>query len=142
MTHACLHKSSCLLTLHKPQILNQCHYAKQLLLISQTFDIEALYLTISDFYFLFQLRNFTPNFHSQTQLRFQVVVLLLRRLIARISPLRPGFNPRPFYVAWVVRKVAMRQVFVTVLLFPLSVIFHKFSFIIRTSATHIIIVLS
>jgi len=68
-----------------------------------------------------------------------VVVLLLRRLIARISPFRPGFDPRPFYVPWVVLKVAVSQDFVTVLLCPLSVIFHKFSFIILITITNIII---
>jgi len=93
--------------------------------------------------FLFPLsaKKFYTKFPlSQTQLRLQVVVLLFRRLIAGISSFRPGFNPRPFYVAWVECKVAVPQVFVAVLFFPLSGIFHKFNFIIHTTITNIIIV--
>jgi hypothetical protein len=35
----------------------------------------------------------------------------LRRLVAGLSPRRPGFNPESVHVGFVVDKVALRQVF-------------------------------
>jgi hypothetical protein len=47
----------------------------------------------------------------------------LRRLIAGISPTRPGFNPRPVHVRFVVDELTLRQVFLPVLWFsPVSII--------------------
>lgn len=40
---------------------------------------------------------------------------------------RPGFNPRPIHVRFIVDKVALGQVFLRVLRFPLSVPFHQCS---------------
>jgi hypothetical protein len=40
------------------------------------------------------------------------------KLVGSLSPQRPGFVPRPVYVAFVVDKVTLRQVFLQVLVFP------------------------
>jgi hypothetical protein len=39
----------------------------------------------------------------------------LRRLVAGLSPRRPGFNPGPVHVGFMVDKVALGQVFLRVL---------------------------
>jgi hypothetical protein len=49
----------------------------------------------------------------------------LRRLVAGLSPRRHGFAPGSAHVAFVVDKVAMVQVFLRVLRFPLSLSFHR-----------------
>jgi hypothetical protein len=48
----------------------------------------------------------------------------LRRLVAGLSPRRPGFYPGSFHVRFVVDKVALGQVFLRVVGFPLSISFH------------------
>jgi hypothetical protein len=48
----------------------------------------------------------------------------LRRLVAGISSRRPGFDPGSFDVRFVVDKVALGQVFLRVVGFPLSISFH------------------
>jgi hypothetical protein len=48
----------------------------------------------------------------------------LKRLIAGLSPRRPGFAPGSVRVRFVVDKVALGQVSLQVLRFPLSISFH------------------
>jgi hypothetical protein len=43
----------------------------------------------------------------------------LRRLVAGLSPRRPGFNSRSVHVGCMADKLALGQVFLRVLLFPL-----------------------
>jgi hypothetical protein len=51
----------------------------------------------------------------------------LGRLVAGLSKLCPGFDPRLVNVRFVVHKVVMGQVSLPILLFPLSVSFHQCS---------------
>jgi hypothetical protein len=47
----------------------------------------------------------------------------LRRVVAALSPRRPGFDPRTVYVRFVVDTVALGRVFLPVLRFsPVSII--------------------
>jgi hypothetical protein len=48
----------------------------------------------------------------------------LRRLVAVLSPRRPGFNHGSVHVGFVVDKVALGQVFPEYFGFPLSISFH------------------
>jgi hypothetical protein len=48
----------------------------------------------------------------------------LKLLVAGLSPLRFGFEPSSVYVGFVVDRVALGQVFLRVLRFPLSISFH------------------
>jgi hypothetical protein len=48
----------------------------------------------------------------------------LRRLVAGLSPRRLGFDPGSVHVRFVVDKVALGQVFLRVVGFPLSISFH------------------
>jgi hypothetical protein len=48
----------------------------------------------------------------------------LSRLVAGLSPRRPGFDPGSVHVRFVVDKVALGQVFLRVVGFPLSISFH------------------
>jgi hypothetical protein len=48
----------------------------------------------------------------------------LRRLVAGLSPRRPGFDPGSVLVRFVVDKLALGQVFLRVVGFPLSISFH------------------
>jgi hypothetical protein len=49
--------------------------------------------------------------------RFGKIVSWLRRLVAGLSPRRPGFDPGAVHVRFVGNKVALGQVFPRVLLF-------------------------
>jgi hypothetical protein len=49
----------------------------------------------------------------------------LKRLVAGLSPRRPGFAPGSIHAGFVVDKVALGQVFVRVPRFPLSISFHR-----------------
>jgi len=49
------------------------------------------------------------------------------RSVAGLSPRKPGFDPWSVHVRFVVDKVALRQVFLPALRFPLSVSFHQSS---------------
>jgi hypothetical protein len=51
----------------------------------------------------------------------------LGRLVAGLSPRRPGFDPGSVHVGFVVDKVALGLVFPRVLRFSLSVSFHRCS---------------
>jgi hypothetical protein len=51
----------------------------------------------------------------------------LRRLVASLSPRRPGFDPGSVHVRFVVDKVALGQFFLRIVGFPLSVSFHRCS---------------
>jgi len=51
--------------------------------------------------------------------KIQGDVQWLKRLVAGLSPRRPGFNSRPVYVGFVADKFALGQVFLRVPLFPL-----------------------
>jgi hypothetical protein len=47
----------------------------------------------------------------------------LRRLVAGLSPRRPGFDPRPIHMSFAVEKVPLRQILLLVLrFFPFSII--------------------
>jgi hypothetical protein len=48
----------------------------------------------------------------------------LRRLVAGLSPRRPGFDPGSVHVRFVVDKVALGQGFLRVVGFPLIISFH------------------
>jgi hypothetical protein len=56
----------------------------------------------------------------------------LRRLVAGLSLRRPGFDPGSFHVGFVVDKVALGQVFLRVIGFPLSISFHWCSITCKT----------
>jgi hypothetical protein len=49
----------------------------------------------------------------------------LRSLVAGLSPRRPGFAAGSIHVGFVVDKVALEQVFLRVLRFPLPISFHR-----------------
>jgi hypothetical protein len=49
----------------------------------------------------------------------------LRRLVAGLSPRRPGSAPRSIHVGFMMDKVAMRQVSSEFFGFPLSISFHR-----------------
>jgi hypothetical protein len=49
----------------------------------------------------------------------------LKSLVAGLSPRRTGFAPGSIHVGFVVDKVALGQVFLRVLRFPLSISFHR-----------------
>jgi hypothetical protein len=57
---------------------------------------------------------------------------LVRRFVAGLSPRRPGFDPGSVHVGFVVDKVALGQVFLRVLGFPLSISFHWCSITCKT----------
>jgi hypothetical protein len=62
----------------------------------------------------------------------------LRRLVPGFSPQRHGFDPVSVHVGFVMDKVALGQVFLRVVGFPLSVSFHRCS-IIRKNEKKLII---
>jgi hypothetical protein len=49
----------------------------------------------------------------------------LRRLVAGLSPRRPGFDSGSVHIGFVVDRVALGQVFLRVLRFPLSISTHR-----------------
>jgi hypothetical protein len=55
---------------------------------------------------------------------YVMAVPWLRRLVALLSLRRPGFDPGSVHVVFVVDKVALGQVFLRVVGFPLSISFH------------------
>jgi hypothetical protein len=63
------------------------------------------------------------------------VVLWLWRLVADLSPPRPGFDRRPRHVRCVVVKVALGQVLFRALCFSLSVSFHQCSILLDLHVT-------
>jgi hypothetical protein len=64
----------------------------------------------------------------------------LRRLVAGLSPRRPGFDPGPVHVGFVVDKVALGQVFPPKYFgFSLSISFHRCSITRKSEKTLIII---
>jgi hypothetical protein len=56
----------------------------------------------------------------------------LRRLVAGLSPRRPGLDPRSVHVRFVVDKVALGQVFLRDVGFPLPILFHWCSITFKT----------
>jgi hypothetical protein len=54
-----------------------------------------------------------------------MVVPLLRSLVAGLSPWRPRFAPGSIHVGFVVDKVALGQVFLRVRFSPVSISFHR-----------------
>jgi hypothetical protein len=58
---------------------------------------------------------------------YERAVPWLRRLVAGLSPRRPGFDPRSSPCEIVVDKVALGQVFLRVVCFPLLISFHRCS---------------
>jgi hypothetical protein len=69
------------------------------------------------------VRNQIPYKYKTTILRGSLAVPWLRRLVAGLSPQRPGL----VHVGFVLDHVALWQVFLRVLRFPLSVLFHRAS---------------
>jgi hypothetical protein len=61
-----------------------------------------------------------------------MAVLWLRRLVAGLPLRRPGFDPGSVHVGFVVDKVALGQVFLRVVGFPLSISFHRCSITCKT----------
>jgi hypothetical protein len=55
----------------------------------------------------------------------------LRRLVAGLPLRRPGFDPGSVHVGFVVSKVALGQVFLRVVGFPLSISFHRCSITVK-----------
>jgi hypothetical protein len=60
-----------------------------------------------------------------TNLKHQTVVPLLRRLVAGLSSLSPGFDPEEVRVRFVIDKLALGQSFAEYFGFPLSASFHQ-----------------
>jgi hypothetical protein len=74
----------------------------------------------------------SSGFRKSGQFRDQLLAVpWLRQLFAGLSPRRPWSAPGLVHVGFVVDKVALRQVIVLLLLFPLSVSFHRRSILIH-----------
>jgi hypothetical protein len=63
----------------------------------------------------------------------------LRRLVAGLSPRRPGFDPGSVHVRFVVDKVALGQVFLRVVSCPLSISFYWCSITCKTWSKKLLI---
>jgi hypothetical protein len=89
---------------------------------------EVMYSVCTDRYICINLNLFkfiqSAQFKAEPQnnhvLRYKQAVTLLRRLVADLSPRRPGFTPGSFHVGFVVDKVALGQVSSDFLGFSLS----------------------
>jgi hypothetical protein len=71
--------------------------------------------------------QFKTEPHNNHVLRYKQAVPLLRRLVAGLSPRRPGFTPVSVHVGFVVDKVALGQVSSDFFGFSLSLSFHRVS---------------
>jgi hypothetical protein len=61
----------------------------------------------------------------------------IRRLVVGISPQRLGFSPEEVHVSFAAGKVALGQIFLPVLRFPLSVSFHQCPIFIFVLTVHL-----
>jgi hypothetical protein len=72
---------------------------------------------------------------TQRQIEDQLSMPWLRRLVAGLSPRGPGFDPRSVQVKFMMNRVALEQVCLTVLRKEIPVSFQQYCVLIRPSIT-------